>query len=140
MPPLSVRPRGKPRLERLWRAVLPDHVIALAWSPGGRHLAAAAASGPVAVSDAGGQIRHTLAGHAFGSTAVAWADDDTVVSAGQDGRVRLWDAVGGGQRLALDGGAAWVEGVAAGPGGAYLATAAGRKLRLWDRQGRLVRD
>jgi len=131
----------KPRLKQQWRAALPDHVIALAWSPDGRHLAAAAVNGPVAVIDAAsGAVRHTLPGHGFGTTSVTWADDGTVASAGQDGRVRLWDATTGVERMSLDAGAKWVERLAVSPCGTYLASAAGKKVRLWDRAGRLVRD
>ena len=131
----------KPRLTRQWRAGLSDHVIALAWSPDGRHIAAAAVSGPVAVIDAGsGAVRHTLPGHGFGTTSVAWADDGTVASAGQDGRIRLWNATTGAERSALDAGAKWVERLAVSPCGTYLASAAGKKVRLWDRAGRLTRD
>ena len=52
MPRLTDRFNGS-RPGRQWRAALPDHVVAAAWSPDGRHLAAAAVSGPVAVLDAG---------------------------------------------------------------------------------------
>ena len=131
----------KPRLTRQWRAGLSDHVIALAWSPDDRLVAAAVASGPVAVLDAGtGVVRHLLPGHGFGATSVAWADAGTVASAGQDGRVRLWDATTGAERSALDAGAKWIERLAVSPCGTYLASAAGKKVRLWDRAGRLIRD
>lgn len=130
-----------PRLTRQWRSALPDHVISLAWSPDGKQLAAAAVSGPVAVIDAGsGVVRHMLPGHGFGTTSVVWADDATVASAGQDGRVRLWGAATGAERAALDAGAKWVERLAVSPCGTYLASAAGKKVRLWDREGRLIRD
>jgi WD40 repeat protein len=131
----------KPRLTRQWRAALPDHVIALAWSPDNKHIAAAAAKGPVALIDAGtGAVRHMLPGHGFGATSVAWVDIGTVASAGQDGRVRLWDAATGAERHALDAGAKWGERLAVSPCGTYLASAAGKKVRLWDREGRLARD
>jgi WD40 repeat protein len=131
----------KPRLRRQWRATLPDHVIALAWSPDSKQIAAAAVSGPVAVIDAGsGEVRHTLPGHGFGTTSVVWTDDGTVASAGQDGRVRLWDATTGAERSALDGGSKWVERLAVSPCGTYFASAAGKKVRLWNQAGQLIRD
>ncbi len=141
MPRMSSPARGKPRLDPAWRAELGDHVIALAWSPDARLLAAGVVSGPVAVLDAeGGAVRHLLPGHGFGCTAVAWLDAGSLASAGQDGKVRLWDVEAGRERLALDGGAAWVERLGASPDGAYLASAAGRGVRLWDQRGRLVQD
>src|SRR5262249_8965597 len=85
--------------------------------------------------------RHTLAGHGFGTTAVAWCPGDVslLASAGQDRKARLWDSTTGQERAALDGGAAWVEHLAWSPDGALLASAAGKKLRLGDRAGQLVR-
>ena len=95
----------EPRLTRRWRAALPDHVVALAWSPDDRLVAAAAATGPVGVLDADpGAVRHMLPGHGFGATSVAWADAGTVASSGQDGRARLWDAATGAERRSLDAG------------------------------------
>jgi WD40 repeat protein len=141
MPRLTGPTRGKARLDPLWRAELRDHVIALAWSPDGRHLAAGVVSGPVAVLDAAaGEVRHLLVGHGFGTTAVVWWGPGTLASAGQDGKVRLWDADAGREWQALDGGAAWVERLSVSPDGAYLVSAAGRAVRLWDRQGLLVQD
>jgi WD40 repeat protein len=124
-----------------WRADIGEHVISLAWAPGGGLLAAAAVGGPVAVLDgAAGAVRRVLAGHGFGTTAVDWSHDGShLATAGQDGKVRLWDLAAGRERLALEGGAAWVERLAWAPGENLLASAAGRKLRLWDPQGRLVR-
>ena len=40
------------KLRLAWQANVPDHVIGVAWSPDGQHLAAAAVSGPVAILDA----------------------------------------------------------------------------------------
>lgn len=131
----------KPRLTRQWRAALPDHVIALAWSPDDKLVAAAAVKGPVVVLDAAtGAVRHVLPGHGFGATSVAWADAGTLASAGQDGRVRLWDAKSGAERQSLDAGAKWVERVAVSPCGTWIASAAGKKVRLWSRDGELLRD
>jgi WD40 repeat protein len=83
-----------------------------------------------------------LPGHKFGTTAVGWSPDGChFASAGQDGKIKLWDLIHARERLALDGGAAWVESIAWNQGngnGAVLATAAGRKLRLWGRDGRLL--
>lgn len=133
--------RGNPtRFKPAWSATVPDHAISLAWSRDGARLAVAAVSGPVAVFDAAsGAVRHTLAGHGFGTTAVAWGAGATLATAGQDGKVRLWDADAGTETAALAGGAAWVERLAWSPDAKSLASAAGRKLKLWDMAGQLLR-
>ena len=79
-----------------WQACIPDYVIALAWSPDNRLVAAAATTGSIAILDAAsGAVRHMMPGHSFGTTSIAWADASTVASAGQDGRIRLWDTTSG---------------------------------------------
>ena len=129
-------------LKPCWQADMADHVIALAWSPGGTVLAAAAVSGLITLFDGStGKVRHHLPGHEFGTTALGFSRDGVhFASSGQDGKVRLWDQATGQERLVLDGGAPWVERLAWCPVDNLLATSAGRRLRLWDPQGRLVRE
>ena len=130
------------KLRPAWTAAVPDHVIGVSWSPDGKALAAAAVSGPVTVFDAGtGKPIHRLKGHGFGTTAVAWQPGGSLLAtAGQDGKVRLWDAATGAEAGAPDGGAAWVEQLAWSPAGNLLAAGAGRKVRVWDAAGNLVRE
>jgi WD40 repeat protein len=128
--------------EPRWQAQIGDHVIALAWSPDGAILAAAAVGGPITLCDGQtGRIRHVLPGHGFGTSGLSWCPHGTLLaSAGQDGTVRLWDAENGKEHLALDAGADWVERVAWSPDGMLLASAASRKVRLWNPTGQLVRE
>ncbi len=114
----------------------------MTWSPNGTRLAAAAVNGPVTLLQAErGVVAAALPGHGFGTTAVAWsADGSHFASSGQDGKVRLWDLATGKERLALEGGAPWVEHLAWSPKDNLLVSAAGRRLRLWDTQGQLLRE
>jgi WD40 repeat protein len=129
------------KLRLAWKATIPDHVIGVAWSPSSTHLAAGAVSGPVTIFDSNGKPVHSLAGHGFGTAAIAWQPGGTLLaSAGQDGKVRLWDTTTGSEAKALDGGAAWVEQLSWSPGGHLLAASAGKKVRVWDAAGNLVRE
>jgi WD40 repeat protein len=130
------------RLRLVWKAGLEDHVIGVSWSPDGKRLAAAVVSGPVTVFDAtGGQVAHALPGHGFGAAAVAWQPNGNLLAtAGQDGKVRIWDAAAGGEVAAMAGGAAWVETLAWHPAGSLLGAGAGKKVRVWDVAGNLVRE
>ncbi len=142
MPRLN--PFGKPenKLRPAWQASLADHAIGLSWSPDGKFLAAAAVSGPITVFDSTtGKPVHELKGHGFGTAAIAWQPTgNTLVSAGQDGKVRVWDGTTGHEVKALDAGAAWAEKVVWHPSGSLFAAAAGKKARVWDAAGTLIRE
>ncbi len=130
---------GRPaRLQTRWRASLDDYVSALGWSPGGKRVAAALVSGPVYVFDGdAGSVLHRSVGHGFGTTGLSWSPAGLLATCGQDGKVCVQD-IERGVRKDLDGGAAWVEKVAFSPDGRYLASAAGRKVRLWRPDGELL--
>ncbi|MBL8211843.1 MAG: hypothetical protein JNK87_14090 [Bryobacterales bacterium] len=129
-----------PAFTQSWEAHLGDHVVKLAWSPNGRMLAAAAVAGPIALFDAKGLFLHELPGHNMGTLAVSWsADSRLLASGGQDGVARIWNVETFGERCQLQGGAQWVEQVAYSPREDYLATGAGRHLKLWNSAGQLLR-
>jgi WD40 repeat protein len=139
---LSKSAKSQPELAHRWHGRVDDHVIALAWSPDGRVLAAAAVSGPIALYGAtDGVLLRTLPGHGFGTSALSWHPESRLLaSGGQDGNLKIWDAATGALQFSLPGGAPWVERVAWNQDGDLLATAAGKKLRLWHQNGRMVRD
>ncbi|MCY4070984.1 MAG: WD40 repeat domain-containing protein [Chloroflexi bacterium] len=116
--------------------------MGLAWSPDGKILAVAGVSGPITLfNGVDGAVGHKLPGHALDTMAISWHKDSRLLaSVGQDGKVRLWDAETGAQRSEMAGGASWVERVGFSPVGDWLVSAAGRKLRLWNSSGQLVRE
>jgi WD40 repeat protein len=70
---------------------------------------------------------------------VAWRpNSEQLATAGQDGVARIWQSGDG--DIELEGGAPWVERLAWSPDGEWLATAAGRRLRIWDSAGTLSQD
>lgn len=142
MPRLNPFAAGRVKLTKLWESSIDGHVISLAWSHALGLIAAASVDGPIALFDAKtGQVRHNLLGHGFGTADVAWsADGQHLASAGQDGKVRVWDPTTGLQVKEMPGGAAWVERVAWCPTAGLLASAAGKKLRLWRLDGEMIRE
>jgi len=65
--------------------------LSVRWSPDGDKLVTAAADGIVRVFDAvGGILLDELKGHDGLAYSADFADDDTVVSGGQDGTLRVW--------------------------------------------------
>ncbi len=143
----STASRMMPPLPAAWSAEIDGHVISLAWSPTGGKLAAASIEGPITVFEAEGAARLTLPGHAAGTSIIAWSSDGKhFASGGQDGRIHLWDIAAREPKRTLAGGAPWVEHLAWNPLGGkngvphLLASAAGRKLRLWNAEGEIVRE
>lgn len=133
--------------QRHWERELSDHVIDLQWSPTGKDLAAASVSGEIKIFSADGAAEMVLPGHDFGTTAIAWsADGQYFASAGQDGKIILWDIAARAPKHTMEGGASWVEHLAWNPLGGtkgcnhLLASAAGKKLRLWNEHGELKRE
>lgn len=156
MPRLNPFAWGRTKLTKLWDASIEGHVISLAWQPPsagaerGALIAAASADGPIALFDAKtGQSRFQLPGHGFGTSCVAWSPDGMrLASTGQDGKIRLWDPATGQLACEMPAGAAWGERVAwapvpipaDSPGAWALASAAGKKLRLWKVDGTLIAE
>jgi WD40 repeat protein len=134
---------AKPReLAGVWAATIGDCVQALRWSSDGRLLAAASISGPVHVFDSlsGAEVAR-LRGHEFGTASISWKPGESVLAtAGQDGKLRIWNLATLLQALDRDAGGPWVEHVAWSPSGQFLVSAAGRKLRLWSPNGELQRE
>lgn len=125
-------------IETVWQASLNDYVGDLAWSSDGRSVAAADVAGPISILDAGtGEALRKLPGHGFGTTSLSWSGRGSLASAGQDGKVKLWDVRSGGNKE-LDGGSQWVEKVSWSPDGKHLASSAARKVRMWKRSGELL--
>ena len=134
--------RAQPALKAIWGTNIDDHPIGLAWSPDGKYLAVAEVSGPITLfNGADGAVQRKLRGHALDTMAISWHKDSRLLaSVGQDDKVRLWDAETGTQRSEMAGGASWVERVAFSPVEDWLVSAAGRKLRLWNSSGDLIRE
>ncbi len=134
--------QAQPALKALWRANIDDHPIGLAWSPDGKSLAVAGVSGPITLFNGeDGAVQRKLPGHALDTMAISWRNDSRLLaSVGQDGKLRLWDVETGTQASEMEGGASWVERVAFSPVDDWLVSAAGRKLRLWNSSGELIRE
>lgn len=142
MPGVMDRKTAAPPISQIWRSSLDESAVSVDWSPTGSWLVAASASGTVCVFDAAcGDCVQRLSAHRFGATQVAWHPrNGRFATAGQDGFVRLWDAKMDGPIKEFDCGAEWVEHIAWSDNGRLLATAAGRNLRVWTKDGQLVRD
>lgn len=128
-------------LAERWRADAGNYPARVAWAPGGAQVAVAVAPGPVLLLDgATGEPAGAPAGHADGASCVDWSPDGAVLaSGGHDGAVRLWGPAG--EEVAeLAAGAPWVEQVAWSEDGMLLATAAGKVVRVWTRDGVLAAE
>lgn len=125
-------------LTKHWAAQLDDYVIDLGWSPDDAQLAAASASGPVALfAAADGAKQHELPGHDDGTNCLAFPTTPSaaagLATGGQDGVVKFWDPAAGQHTATAELGSAWVEQLAWRParetdGAPVLFAAAGKNL------------
>ncbi|QPJ62507.1 MAG: WD40 repeat domain-containing protein [Candidatus Nitronauta litoralis] len=138
----SHKKNGKPLLQE-WSQSIGDYVIDLSWSPDGSSLAAAETSGPITIFDSehGNKIS-VASGHSFGTSQIGWSSvGENFASAGLDGLIRYWNLDDQAKEIrSMEGGSSWVENLAWHPHGKYLATSAGKYLRLWNSEGELLAD
>ena len=125
-------------LRRGWSAAIGDYAIAGGWVLFGQALVAGDAGGGVYAFD-GESGATTWAWHEVhegGVLAVAiHPSGSTFATAGQDGRVLIWNAAEGQVIRAIDVGSGWVENVAWSPDGQRLAASCSRQVRAYDADG-----
>ena len=130
------RPMGV--LRRGWSAAVDDYAIAGGWTRRGRALIVADAAGGVHAFDGkSGRSTWTRNGtHDGGVLAMAIHPLGTAfVTAGQDGRVLVWDVAEGQAKQAIDVGTGWVDNVAWSPDGQWLAASCSRRVCVYDAHG-----
>lgn len=124
-----------------WRSFVGDYAIAVEWIVDSKAIAVAdAAGGLYAYEGASGKQRWALVAAHDGPIMAMTRDPSghALATAGQDGRVQVWDARTGARGLALAVSETWVEHVAWSPGGRYLAAASGRTVQVWSADGEPV--
>ncbi len=122
-----------------WSATIDDYAIAGGWTRRGEALVVADAAGGVYAFDgksgAGAWARRET--HEGGVLAMAIHPDGTAfATAGQDGRVLLWDVAKDQAQQAIDVGTAWVDNLAWSPDGQWLAASCARQVRAYGADGR----
>ncbi len=137
MPDLGVGgPRGV--LTPGWSAAVGDYAIAGGWCLRGEALVVGDTEGGVYAFDGNsGATDWARRGvHDGGVLSLAiHPDGSAFATAGQDGRVLIWDAAEGQVSRAIDVGGGWVENVAWSPDGQRLAASCSRQVRTYGVDG-----
>ena len=125
-------------LRRGWSAAVGDYAIAGGWTRRGEVLVVADAAGGVyAFNGKSGRSAWTGHGaHDGGVLAMAiHPSGTTFATAGQDGRVLVWDVAEGRPKQVIDLGLGWVDNVAWSPDGRWLAASCSRQVRAYGADG-----
>jgi WD40 repeat protein len=121
-----------------WSAMVDDYAIDAGWALGGEILVVGDASGSVfgfhGTSGTTQWVQRAV--HEGGVLAVAiHPDGATFATAGQDGRVRIWNAADGQVSHTLDLGSGWVEKLAWSPDGSQVAASLSRTVHVYTGDG-----
>jgi WD40 repeat protein len=124
-----------------------DLIYEIAWSPDGSRIATASADGTCCICDV--QTTNTVirfSGHSRSVSAVGFLDNETVVSGGADGSLRIWNTNTGEVLRTLDNHTASVTHLAMKPNAQaqsesrLISISDDRTARLWNpRIGRMIR-
>lgn len=128
-------------LSRDWFAAVGDYAIAGGWSLCGQALVAGDTEGGVYAFDgeSGSTVWERPGVHDGGVMSMAiHPSGSTFATAGQDGRVLIWDAADGQVCRAIDVGNDWVENVEWSPDGQRLAVSCSRRVYTYDSDGEEV--
>ena len=124
-----------------WFAMVGDYATAGGWSRGGEALVVGDAEGGVYSfdGDSGAKAWDRRGVHEGGVLSLAsHPSGSTFATAGQDGRVLIWNSADGEVIRAIDVGSGWVEHVAWSPNGQRLAASCSRKVHSFDAKGEEV--
>jgi WD40 repeat protein len=125
-------------IEKAWSTQLDEAVVGLGFVQGSR-VAAITAAGTVWAVDGAAGIARRLGQHDNGGlTLTVQPAGAMIATGGQDGVIRLWDAVAGRSVATISTGAAWVERIAWRPDGTRFAAAVGKRVGVWDRGAEVV--
>jgi WD40 repeat protein len=125
--------RGKPRMGTPVVLDAKSAVRAVAFSPGGEFVAAAAAWSVQVWALQGPKLKHTLRGHKDVVWGVAYSQDGTrIVSGGEDGSVKVWDAASGTEVASYDWSIGKVRAIVFAPDGLTAAAGGDGAVVVWD--------
>lgn len=137
----NLKDREKTNSIERWVFDVSDFVSHAVWSYNGLFVAVSLASGPIRIFNRKDGSQKTLEGHKFGTMEIGWSPDNSkLVSAGQDGQLKIWNVKTQKILKTLQGGVQWVEHVSWSPNGDFIASAAGKILRIWDSEGSLIQE
>lgn len=124
-----------------WSGTVDDYAIAGAWTSNGALLVVADVAGAVfGFEGKSGKIRwvHRDA-HAGGALSMAINPiTDQVSTAGQDGKVLIWNTEKGEVSQTIDLGKGWVENLAWSSDGQFLAASNSRRVHVYDAEGKEI--
>ena len=125
-------------LQSDWSAVVGDYPIASGWTNNGAALVVCDSAGSVYAFDSqqGEMLWSERCVHEGGALALSMHPTKAVfATAGQDGKILMWDLSEASPQCSIEIGSGWVENLLWSPDGARLAASHGREIRTFDLDG-----